>query len=204
MYKSSFYSLLIVLAIPLLSYIWLYASTYQKIQMPPKHFVDTILTKTEKGKIIYDTLFHKVKKDLAVINYTNNKSITLGNMWDHQVTLLYIANGEDSFTYKYLKKLSRLKRQLKIDSFVNIICFVNISFPDSLLVSGIEFIMAKDTLQQKLFFNNELKMNIFTSLLPFVVLVDKQNFVRNYYLLNNLDEERFLLDIILLNLEKEI
>ncbi|MGL4346721.1 MAG: hypothetical protein ACRCR9_01375 [Chitinophagaceae bacterium] len=172
--------------------------------MPPKYFVDTIIIQTKKGKTIYDTIFRPIKNHTIVTNYTDIQQIfDLGNLFNNQVTLYYWATCNDTITYKYLKQLTHLKKQLRVDSFLNILCFVDTTLPDSFLISKLHFLKFQDTVQQKKFWEKELKLSIHPQMLPFIVLVDKQKIIRNYYLLNNLNEENFLLDIILINLEKE-
>lgn len=68
MNRTSFYALLLALLLPLLGYFIVKVVSEEAVQLPPRYYADTVITKKEKGKIITDTVWHR----LPEINMTNH------------------------------------------------------------------------------------------------------------------------------------
>ncbi len=67
MNKKAFYAILIAVALPLLGYFFIKRYGETAIVMPPHYFMDTVITKTVKGKKIQDTIWQKIP-DFSLVN----------------------------------------------------------------------------------------------------------------------------------------
>ncbi len=67
MNKKAFYAILLAVALPLLGYFFIKRYGETAIVMPPHYFMDTVITKTVKGKKIQDTVWQKVP-DFSLVN----------------------------------------------------------------------------------------------------------------------------------------
>ncbi len=59
MNKKSILGLLIAVVIPLFCYLWLKTASEHAVDMPRKYLLDTVISKTVKGKQINDSIWHK-------------------------------------------------------------------------------------------------------------------------------------------------
>lgn len=67
MNKKAFYAILLAVALPLLGYFFIKRFGETAIVMPPHYFMDTVITKTVKGKKIQDTVWQKIP-DFSLVN----------------------------------------------------------------------------------------------------------------------------------------
>ncbi len=67
MSKKGFLGLILALGIPVLSYYIVKFSSEGSVEMPRRYFFDTVTEKTVKGKLVKDTVWHKV----ANFTFTN-------------------------------------------------------------------------------------------------------------------------------------
>jgi protein SCO1/2 len=58
--KSALYGILITLIVPVLCYFIIKGLSDNAVVMPRHYIYDTVITKTEKGKLISDTVWHKI------------------------------------------------------------------------------------------------------------------------------------------------
>ena len=65
--KKAFYALLLALAVPLTAYFIVKSYGDTAIVMPPHYYVDTVISKTEKGKVSYDTIWQRLP-DFSLVN----------------------------------------------------------------------------------------------------------------------------------------
>ncbi len=56
-----FIALIVVVIIPVASYLIVNHYSKGAIEMPRRYFYDTVLVKTEKGREVTDTVWHKIK-----------------------------------------------------------------------------------------------------------------------------------------------
>jgi len=59
MNKKSIIGLAIAVGIPLFCYLWLKSASEHAVDMPRKYLLDTVITKTVKGKSVNDNIWHK-------------------------------------------------------------------------------------------------------------------------------------------------
>ena len=74
MNKKAFYAILIAVALPLLGYFFIKRYGETAIVMPPHYFMDTVITKTVKGKKIQDTIWQKIPNFSLVIQQGDSVS----------------------------------------------------------------------------------------------------------------------------------
>lgn len=67
MNKKALYAVMLALLVPLVCYFIMKKYSETGVQMPPHYLPDTVITKTEKGKKITDTVWHRVA-DFSLIN----------------------------------------------------------------------------------------------------------------------------------------
>lgn len=67
MNKKAFYGILLAVAVPLLGYLIVKRYGETAIVMPRHYIADSVITKTEKGKKIHDTVWHQVP-DFTLVN----------------------------------------------------------------------------------------------------------------------------------------
>jgi protein SCO1/2 len=65
--KKAIYALLLAALVPLVSYFIVKRYSESAIVMPRHYFADTVLSKTEKGKKVFDTAWHKLP-DFSLVN----------------------------------------------------------------------------------------------------------------------------------------
>ena len=61
MKKRTFIAFLVVLILPVVSYFIVNSYSKDAIAMPRHYFYDTVVTKLQKGKLVDDTIWHKIK-----------------------------------------------------------------------------------------------------------------------------------------------
>ncbi|MFN5478945.1 MAG: SCO family protein [Chitinophagaceae bacterium] len=61
MKKRTLIALLVVIVLPVVSYLFVEKLSKDAVQMPRRYFYDTVVVKTEKGKQVNDTVWHKVR-----------------------------------------------------------------------------------------------------------------------------------------------
>lgn len=74
MNKTALYALLIAVILPLGAYLFVKKLSDKAVILPPRFYVDSIITKKEKGKIITDTAWHQ----LPAISLTNQLGKKVG------------------------------------------------------------------------------------------------------------------------------
>lgn len=67
MNKKAFYGILLAVAVPLLGYLIVKRFGETAINMPMHYIADSVIAKTEKGKKVYDTVWHKMP-DFSLVN----------------------------------------------------------------------------------------------------------------------------------------
>ena len=67
MNKKAFYALLLAIVLPLLGYLVVKRYGETAIVMPPHYYVDTVIAKTDKGKVSHDTVWQKLP-DFSLVN----------------------------------------------------------------------------------------------------------------------------------------
>lgn len=61
MKTRTFLALLVVVALPVASYLFVNNLSKGAVEMPPRYFYDTVVVKMEKGRKVNDTVWHKVR-----------------------------------------------------------------------------------------------------------------------------------------------
>lgn len=61
MKKTTIIALLVVAVLPVISYLLVEDLSKGAVQMPRRYFYDTVVVKKEKGRDVYDTVWHKVR-----------------------------------------------------------------------------------------------------------------------------------------------
>ncbi len=74
MNRTALYALLLALIFPLVAYFIVKKVSEKAVQLPPRFYPDSVLRKKEKGKIITDTLWHR----LPEISFTNQLGQQVG------------------------------------------------------------------------------------------------------------------------------
>lgn len=67
MNKKALLALSVALFIPLISYLLVKSFSADAVDMPRRYFVDTVLTKLERGKLVDDTIWHQTK-NIELVN----------------------------------------------------------------------------------------------------------------------------------------
>lgn len=67
MNKKALYAILIALLVPLISYFFVKGKSERDIHMPRHYLPDSVISNTEKGKMVSDTVWHKVA-DFTLVN----------------------------------------------------------------------------------------------------------------------------------------
>lgn len=90
MNKTAIYALLLALIFPLGAYFLVKKLSETAVILPPRFYVDSVITKSEKGKIISDTVWHQ----LPEISLTNQLGEKVGweNMKNDSAGKIIVAN----------------------------------------------------------------------------------------------------------------
>jgi protein SCO1/2 len=89
--RTALYALLLALIFPLVAYFIVKKVSEKAVQLPPRFYPDSVLRKKEKGKIITDTLWHR----LPEISFTNQlgQQVSWKNMMkDDSMGKIIVAN----------------------------------------------------------------------------------------------------------------
>lgn len=78
MKKNSFIAILVTVIIPVICYFIIKSLTAEAVRLPPHFFADSVITKTEKGKLITDTVWHQLP-DFSLTNQ-NGKTVSWADM----------------------------------------------------------------------------------------------------------------------------
>lgn len=78
MKKNSIIALLVTVVFPVICYFIIKSLTAEAVQLPRHFFADTVVTKTEKGKLVTDTVWHKLP-NISLTNQ-NGKTISWADM----------------------------------------------------------------------------------------------------------------------------
>jgi protein SCO1/2 len=84
--KKALFAVLLAILLPLVSYFIVKRKSEHAILMPPHYFSDTVITVTQKGKHVTDTVWHQVA-DFSLTNQ-ENKTVT----WDSLKGKIIIAD----------------------------------------------------------------------------------------------------------------
>jgi protein SCO1/2 len=72
MNKTALYALLLALILPLGAYLFVKKLSDKAVILPPRFYVDSVITKKDKGKIITDTVWHRLP-DISLTNQLGKK-----------------------------------------------------------------------------------------------------------------------------------
>lgn len=229
MNKKAFWGLLIAVAIPVASYLIIKALSRNVGTMPRHYIYDSVYTKTEKGKLVNDTVWHKIP-DFKLVNQLND---TVG--WDDIGEKVVVA---DFFFTRCPTICPRLTANMKLlqdnihsaakvgDRFPNFIHFLSFSVdPERDDVKALKgwadrfqinpenwWLLTGDKKEIYDLSINDFKLGLVDGLgidtsffhTDYMVLIDKNRNIRGYYHgLDTAEVQRLSRDIVLLSLEKD-
>jgi len=222
-------ALAIVVLLPVMSYILVKGYGDNAVQMPPRYFSDSIVEKVKDGKLMSDTLWHKVN-DITLTNQLG-KTVSLDSIHNKVLVIDFFFTRCPSICPGMTKSMKRLQDMMKstdprkvIDTpLAHLLSFSIDPIRDSPSVlkhyadkNGVDhnrwWMLTGD---QQLIYDfavKELKLGVIDGNgvdtlfdhSPKFVLLDKDRIVRGYY--NGLDSNQVLKlsqDIVFLSLEKD-
>lgn len=222
MKKTTVIAILMVTLLPLASYLFVSSLSKDAIKMPRRYFYDTVLVKTEKGRQVNDTVWHKVR-NFTLENQFGNK-VSLDQLAGRVVIVDFFFTSCPSICPKLTRNMKTLQTAFKkTDSLVRFVSITVDPLRDSasrLKAYGDKFGIDHDTWwmltgnRQEIYdlALNEFKANIasegnidtgFIHTEKFFLL-DRDKVVRGWY--NGLDSvnlDRVIKDVVLLNMERD-
>lgn len=90
MNKTALYALLLALILPLGAYFLVKKLSDSAVILPPRFYADSIITKEEKGKIITDTVWHRLP-EISLTNHLGQK-VGWGDMMKDSVGKIIVAD----------------------------------------------------------------------------------------------------------------
>lgn len=222
MKKTTIIAILMVTLLPLASYLFVSSLSKDAIKMPRRYFYDTVLVKTEKGRQVNDTVWHKVRN--FTLENQFGKKVSLDQLEGRVVIVDFFFTSCPSICPKLTRNMKSLQTAFKkTDSLVRFISITVDPLRDSasrLKNYGDKFAIDHDSWwmltgdRQEIYdlALNEFKANIasegnvdtgFIHTDKFFLL-DRDKVVRGWY--NGLDSvnlDRVIKDVVLLNMERD-
>lgn len=217
-----FLALLVVLILPVGSYLVVSSYSNKAVVMPKRYFFDTVRTVRVNGKLTQDTAWHKIKPFTLTNQF--GRDVTLEEWKDRVIIVNFIFTACPSICPTLTRNMKRLQQAFtKTDSLVRFVTFTVDPVrdtPERLKAYGDRFRIDHDTWwlltgSKQVIYDialNELKANIaqaenvdtgFIHTDKFF-LIDKDRVVRGWY--NGLDSARLefiIKDVVLLNMERD-
>ena len=222
MRKRTFFTLLVVIFLPLVSYFIVNAYSKDATGMPRRYFYDSVVTKIEKGKAINDTLWHKIKPFKLKNQF--GKEVSLDDFGGKIIIANFFFTSCPSICPTLTRNMKKLQTAfLKTDSIVRFVSFTVDPERDTVQKSktyGDKYTINHDTSwtltgPKKEIYDiafNEFKASIasdgkidtnFIHTEKFFLL-DREKVVRGWY--NGLDStnlDKLIKDVILISMERD-
>lgn len=222
MKKTTIITLLVVIVLPVVTYLFVENLSRDAVQMPRRYFYDTVVVKRGKGKEISDTVWHKVKPFKLKNQF--GKEVGLDDLNGKIIVANFFFTSCPSICPKLTRNMKRLQDAFKkTDTIVRFVSFTVDPERDSvqkIKAYGDKFSIDHDTWwmltgDRKLIYDvalNEFKAsiasegNIDTGFIHTekFFLLDRDQVVRGWY--NGLDSVnlgRLIKDVVLLNMERD-
>ena len=222
MKKTTIITLLVVIVLPIISYLLVENLSRDAVQMPRRYFYDTVVVKREKGKEVNDTVWHKIKPFKLKNQF--GKEVGLDDLNGKIVVANFFFTSCPSICPKLTRNMKRLQDAFKkTDTIVRFVSFTVDTERDSvqkIKAYGDKFSIDHDTWwmltgDRKVIYDvalNEFKAsiasegNIDTGFIHTekFFLLDRDKVVRGWY--NGLDSVnlgKLIKDVVLLNMERD-
>lgn len=222
MKKTTIIALLVVVVLPVISYLLVEDLSKDAVQMPRRYFYDTVVVKKEKGRDVNDTVWHKVRPFKLKNQF--GKEVSLDDLNGKIIVADFFFTSCPSICPKLTRNMKRLQDAFKkTDTIVRFVSFTIDPERDSvqkIKAYGDQFGIDHDswwmlTGDRKEIYDialNEFKAsiasegNIDTGFIHTekFFLLDRDKVVRGWY--NGLDSVnlgRLIKDVVLLNMERD-
>jgi protein SCO1/2 len=222
MKKTTIITLLVVIVLPIISYLFVDNLSRDAVQMPRRYFYDTVVVKREKGKEVNDTVWHKIKPFKLKNQF--GKEVGLDDLNGKIIVANFFFTSCPSICPKLTRNMKRLQDAFKkTDTIVRFVSFTVDPERDSverIKAYGDKFSIDHDTWwmltgDRKVIYDvalNEFKAsiasegNIDTGFIHTekFFLLDRDKVVRGWY--NGLDSVnlgKLIKDVVLLNMERD-
>ena len=222
MKKTTIITLLVVIVLPIISYLLVENLSRDAVQMPRRYFYDTVVVNREKGKEVNDTVWHKIKPFKLKNQF--GKEVGLDDLNGKIVVANFFFTSCPSICPKLTRNMKRLQDAFKkTDTIVRFVSFTVDPERDSvqkIKAYGDKFSIDHDTWwmltgDRKVIYDvalNEFKAsiasegNIDTGFIHTekFFLLDRDKVVRGWY--NGLDSVnlgKLIKDVVLLNMERD-
>jgi protein SCO1/2 len=222
MKKTTIITFLVVIVLPIISYLLVENLSRDAVQMPRRYFYDTVVVKREKGKEVNDTVWHKIKPFKLKNQF--GKEVGLDDLNGKIIVANFFFTSCPSICPKLTRNMKRLQDAFKkTDTIVRFVSFTVDPERDSvqkIKAYGDKFSIDHDTWwmltgDRKVIYDvalNEFKAsiasegNIDTGFIHTekFFLLDRDKVVRGWY--NGLDSVnlgRLIKDVVLLNMERD-
>ena len=222
MNKKAILALLLAAFVPALSYVLVKFYSERAVQMPPRYFYDSVATVEKNGKTTYDTIWHHVKN----ISFTNQlgQKVSLYDIKGKVIVMDFFFTRCPTFCPGMARAMKKLQDSFKKNDS-DIVQFISVSIdplhdsvpqlrkfaekfkvnPDSWwMVSGDKKEIYDFALQ-------EMRAEVADSSVDTAFihtqnffLLDKEHIIRGWYNgFDSLDQQKLVIDIPLLMLEKD-
>ena len=222
MKKRTLIALLVVIVLPVVSYLFVEKLSKDAVQMPRRYFYDTVVVKTEKGKQVNDTVWHKVRP----FKLTNQlgKEVGIEDFGNKIIIADFFFSSCPTICPTLTRNMKRLQDAFKkTDTIVRFVSFTVDPARDTvskIKAYGDRFSIDHDTWwmltgDRNAIYNlalKEYKANIADTEIvdtgfvhtPLFFLLDKERVVRGWYSgLDSTHLDRLMNDVVLLTLEKD-
>ncbi|MFN5423199.1 MAG: SCO family protein [bacterium] len=222
MKKRTFFAFILVVIIPILSYLFVSDLSRDAIKMPRRYFYDSVVVKMEKGRKVNDTIWHKVRP--FKLNNQFGKEVGLADLNGKVIIANFFFTSCPSICPKLTNNMKKLQTAFKkTDTLVRFVSFTVDPARDSvskIKAYGDKFGIDHDTWWMLTGDRNEIydiALNEFKASIAsegnidtgFIhtekfFLLDRDLVVRGWY--NGLDSsnlEKIIKDVVLLNMERD-
>lgn len=222
MKKRTFFAFILVVIIPILTYLFVSDLSRDAIKMPRRYFYDSVVVKVEKGRKVNDTIWHKVRP--FTLQNQFGKEVSLSDLHGKVIIANFFFTSCPSICPKLTNNMKKLQTAFKkTDTLVRFVSITVDPARDSVTkikAYGDKFSIDHDTWwmltgDRKEIYDialNEFKAsiasegNIDTGFIHTekFFLLDRELVVRGWY--NGLDSsnlDKLIKDVVLLNMERD-
>ena len=223
MNKKARIALVLALLIPLVSYVLVRYYSERAVSMPPRWFHDSVVVTEKNGKMVSDTIWHKVKN----ISFTNQlgQQVSLSDVKGKIIVMDFFFTRCPTICPRMTVAMKRLQDAMKKKNDTSFVQFISVSidplhdsvpqlrkFADRHNVNPDNWWLVTGNREEVYdFILNEMKANIADTEIDTAFihtdnffLIDREKIIRGWYsAFDSTEQQKLARDIPLLMLEKD-
>src|SRR5688572_7199972 len=122
MKKKAIFALILALVVPVAGYLMVRYYSERDVKMPPRYFYDSVAVVEKRGKMVNDTLWHRVKN----ISFTNQlgEKVSLDDIKGKIIVMDFFFTTCPTFCPGMTKAMKKLQESLRVKNDTSIVQFI--------------------------------------------------------------------------------